>query len=393
MQKHLFLKYLILINAIAITVFNQRARVFAQINLDIDKQNIINIIGKSNFTTLYDSDKESIYLIIQNVSGKPIILRDICILSGSNIRLECKKNNLAGLELKPHEEILVTYDVITDRYVSPGKDSIFFDCKFSYDKNTYFNKIYVMDVNLSVSASNEIFLLIGVPSFFLLPGMLFMIIASYFLKKRNLWSGIEFKTPFFWMLSITISLVISYIYPILSEAVGRHNRNLFRTYGLEDIIIIWSGSIFLGIIFTCIFIYCTRVKNNRYTFSEKDSPLTVILKAYRIKHRLLLDMVNIKYYDDEKQFCLLQQKDETYWVCPQIKIYFKKGIITKLENENKNEKMKNIIQEIDKPEKIIKYLKKNRRNLIFQWDDPDIKRIEIIQNAEIYGKQSLVVYT
>lgn len=88
----------------------------------------------------------------------------------------------------------------------------------------------------------------GIPPLIFLPGLIILVIISSFLKSYfKFLETINVKEPLFWVISISIGLLVTYLYSNISDIFGGSNHNLYRNYGLEDIVIIWTGSVIFSI--------------------------------------------------------------------------------------------------------------------------------------------------
>src|ERR1039457_5331989 len=120
---------------------------------------------------------------------------------------------------------------------------------------------------------------------------------------------LEYLKPDFWLVSITISLLMAMLYWL------RVRRWYFVSYGLQDIALVWFVSIILGILGYTVWFKTAEFMEARKTFSTKDKPLDVLRKMHRLGMGLVLPRVTLTADPRELRF-VLQEKDGRQWVCP-----------------------------------------------------------------------------
>lgn len=146
-------------------------------------------------------------------------------------------------------------------------------------------------LTVGVPGLSEVQAIIQVPSFLLLPGFL---ICTVFLMTWRFWrpapaAGADglpgwlsvALSPAVWVLAITASFLVVWIYPSFTDLLGLGRREILFGFELADVMRIWLGSILLGFLLgsaalTLDNLIAAYRHRNDYKFS--DSPLNLLEK-------------------------------------------------------------------------------------------------------------------
>lgn len=299
----------------------------------IDK--LVDVQPKTTLTFLETTRSAVVYLMITNKSARPLFVNNIEVVGKPafiDIAPPVKDHESASppgsttfsqIALQPYGTAVQTLNVQANERVEPGKYLLVFKISLGIPEGTaQRNSDFVtsQEVTLGVLGESAILTALGLPCFFLLPGCLVILTASLcwstgWLRPETKPGEfpLKYKEPDFWLVSITVSLVMALIYRSIEQ------RWYFVRYGLEDIATIWLISIMLGFLAYVIWRMTVKWRDARRTFSKNDNAIAVLRKMHRLKIGLVLKRVTLKADPSEPRF-VLQENDSRLWVCPQISI-------------------------------------------------------------------------
>lgn len=223
--------------------------------------------------------------------------------------------------------------------------------------------------------------LLNVPIFFLVHGTLFMLILMVVLKLRGvkLPKELDYKHPFFWVVSITICFLflggISFFYGI---------ESLFRPYGFLDTITYWIYTVLFALFSACIVLYFFKKK----MISEYDTMFDVMKKALRIHKSLKLNLVNAKDLQNG-DWLFLQKNSNGTFVCQRIRVSLNNNNSIE-QNASMDEKIKKIMMNNDKG--LVEYLIINKQSLDFEWMTEGCTKLTGEYNIRKDIKTDLILY-
>ena len=167
--------------------------------------------------------------------------------------------------------------------------------------------------------------LLGVPSFLLLPGVLFLLTYRWLWTSQVLGAkneadrfSVEVTKPEFWLLAITLSGIMAFVYP----SVTKHSY--LESYNLADMARVWLLSV--GFAFVTWLILFVAIRKYRASVEKgtlpsiNDDEFTVLKKL--AKQKLGLRLPKVSYTDKEGNKLaawLLQPKGrdgDIVWVGP-----------------------------------------------------------------------------
>jgi hypothetical protein len=148
-------------------------------------------------------------------------------------------------------------------------------------------------IDVGIPAVSDALQVLGVPSFLLLPGFLFLV--SVQALRRRVWprltqkdgdkdTNLDAKSPEFWLYAITLSILAWLVYR------GVTGVDYIRGYGLRDVGWLWFGSIVAGALLWVVWGTCTKLwragaklqahlralRVARVTFTKDDNVETVL---------------------------------------------------------------------------------------------------------------------
>jgi hypothetical protein len=358
----------------------------------------VNITYKTSFEKLYDSTSEKMYILIENVTDKNVILKDIRVISPEHVTSKVSDTGYINSEIAPQNTAVIPVNITPDSTIRPGKNVIIYNISMkctSGNKLVSFNKIISVDVEMAVNVSSDLLTVAGVPSLIFIPGFIIVVILSFFIKPYV--KGIEnadAKSPLFWVISISIGLVVVYIYPVFSEALGRPGHDLLKNYGLEDILALWMSSLLFALVLSAILVFFLRRRINKKIFRKTDGPLTVIYKLKRFQKSIVLPKINVNISGSEMQLNLIPKCSDKQFACPDIAIEINRKKVKKQDKiKTMNNDLRAIVEKSKDITELSSYLHHNRRKLNVKWDCDQVRGIvEIPEEYTEAGERSFIEY-
>jgi hypothetical protein len=290
---------------------------------------------QSTLTSLNEQQPGFVYLVLENKSDVPLRIQKINPIALEYLKVDTQ-DDISGAILYSHEKRIIPYQTRVTDVIQPGKNILLFEIDLAWEKNGQTQVgtlIATHELDIGVFGESEILKLLGIPAFFLLPGFL-MIIAFRFLWKRGKTTEEAVKFPLatasdeFLFIAISLSLLMTALYPPLTNILLGARRNYLEAYGLVDVLYLWFGSILLAISFYILYFGIKALvdRYHKWLLIEKtptvdDSPEVTIRRLKRNNLDLCRNRVLIQKGGQECWVFLLQKKrveQQTYWVAPQI---------------------------------------------------------------------------
>jgi hypothetical protein len=320
---------------------------------DLDK--IPDIQIKTSLEALDSSQSGSVYVVLTNNSTRTMQVTSIAPVGKGNLFCGeeteppsqaqekslpfCFTSDFKPTMLPPYQAITQEFRVTADNRVDPGKYLLVFAATTqSYEGGTLLSRkvVATQPVDVDVLGESAILKVTSIPSFFLLPGALFLIAvvvlwdAKWLQAKTDTMEfPIKYTDPGFWLVSVTLSLLVA-VLPWLYTG-----RWYFTSYGLQDIAILWLSAVVAGGL-TYIVLEHFRMRYLERTPSEEDSPLDTLRKLKRRRKKLALDRVVLKNKAEPAFVLSGSREDDSIWICPAAKVEFGKvelGVQKEIENQ------------------------------------------------------------
>jgi hypothetical protein len=295
---------------------------------------------KSTLESLTDSDKGEIIVIVSNKTLRPITVKidptgpDFIKLTPSPADAPTPGKNIDGLRTETF-----TFIATANGRVRPGKQLLLFNVRLLTDRGGR-DYLITREVSVGVIGQSEILKLLGVPSFFLLPGFLAISSFQFFWALFAVKFGGSKDPPwgkekeFFWLLAVSASLAISSLFLLW-------RRDVFSFYGLFDVMVIWWVSITIGAL-CYLGIHLWRIGQEKKKKAQEenldqamypqpgDSQLLVLRKMK--DHALTLVRPRVKLQDLAMPFFELYEHatDGSLYVCPPMVLIWERGASTNL---------------------------------------------------------------
>jgi len=285
----------------------------------------------TSLTTLQEHRPGTIYLVLTNKTTDS--LRVIRVASHTPLFVTDTIRDYAHARatLPPGATRIVTVDVYAGKAVQAGKHLLVFEVEFGrYRPIRRATFLASREVDVGIFGESEILTLLGVPSFFVLPG--FLIVATVAL----LWSQwgvpnaagqipafpLKLKESDFWLVAVTLSLLGAVVYPVFA------GRSYLDGYGMRDIMTVWFSCVGLAIAgFTAVTGVWKAVRRTRarevalMVPARTDDPLDTLEKLSRRKLPMTLEQVEVTVGAKPERGFLLERdlgSTDELWVAPGI---------------------------------------------------------------------------
>ena len=167
-----------------------------------------------------------------------------------------------------------------------------------------------------------------IPSLLLLPGLL--VVISFFAvwnsgrsaaTGSDVLSRVAFAwSPWLWIVAITTSGFIVFVYPYLTSYFGNVRRDILYGYSLKDLVWVWIGSIVAGVgaaLIVILISLCVAQFRGKRRFKLAEEPLDFLKRLTRINRTSRFAFVKI----DEHRLYRLDPTEPgpTVWAAPAIR--------------------------------------------------------------------------
>jgi hypothetical protein len=235
-----------------------------------DPSEVAGVEVSTTLAALNQQRPGTVLLILENKKDVPLTL-DVEPQGPSFIKFSREgmpKNGTPAepINLKPREKGSVPYIVSAQEVVQPGKHLLVFKIGLSWEEEGQAREstlITTHEVDVGVFGESQILTLLGIPAFFLLPGFLLLIVLKllWSFQKRGqaqttvpAFFDIKNKPAEFTAIAITVSLIVMWFYPIVTQQLLGVRRSYLGLYGLDDVFYVWFGSIVLAVLLFAFYI-------------------------------------------------------------------------------------------------------------------------------------------
>lgn len=281
---------------------------------------LVEVQPKMSPSTVNEKSPGKLYLIIKNISNMNISVKDVSSSGPEFLNIKPNAKDSRRVSLMPLESCTITADITVIGAVQSGKHLILFTVPLEWKKAGHVhrgNAVATHEVEVGIPGVSEILTLLGVPSFLVLPGFLMLVVAGQLWKLCMPADKIDkfpfaVKSPEFWLLAITLSGAMAWVYPEATRVLCERPRDYLKGYDLTDVVYIWSTSILFGAVVMEAITRIWKLKLRKYP-SEKDDPIGLLKKLHRQGLGVCLKKVLVK----DKELFLLEPwdpKKETFWV-------------------------------------------------------------------------------
>jgi hypothetical protein len=304
-------------------------------------EQVIEIQLKTSLKSLMENRPGNVYLLINNISNVPIRITKITPTLPP-LLTSMQEDLSTGKALGPRRTITFPVKVEVPGAVVPGDYILLFEVEFEWEKSGQTWKgssVVSHEVNVGVLGESDILTAVGVPSFLFLPGFLMVItfglLWKLFAHKSEY--PLKVKTPEFWLVAISLSILAALIYPIVTGWIDKP-RDYLKGYMLNDIVWIWGASVVFSMLSYLVLIGGSKLvilayesgsaaweerKKRERTPSDTDDPITILRKLHKQNLGINLPRANVVIREQPERAYLLEPQTESQtkiWVGPNIVI-------------------------------------------------------------------------
>lgn len=221
--------------------------------------------------TIYEHRPGAIYLVLTNKSQTELKVTEVEVQTRDfiDVGLQNDDDELQNdqvklhdktfpINLQPGETRTITYDAQATDRARPGKQLVVFNVQVD-SRGTLRNLVVSQEVDVAILGESDLLAVFQAPSLLLLPGLIIVAIGG--LCWRLVLPGRKYLQPKeaeFWGVSVTLSLVVALLYPLVTsiDAIGRRfsdrpgsiSRNYLTGYGFADIVALFVISLAVPIV-------------------------------------------------------------------------------------------------------------------------------------------------
>jgi len=302
----------------------------------VDKTIEVSLQG--SFDTITDKRPGTGYLVVTNFLDVPIEISQITIFQpevegtagkrwAAQVVRSFKQPIIKPDHFSINERSSATANVTLPAAdeLTPGKQIVVFDIQADWDQggHHYMRHLLVSkEVTVGVFFESEILKALGVPSFLLLPGCLFLF-TMQLLLTLGLWGldrhskppDLPVTSPGFWIVAITFSSVFAWAYTRLTGI------DYLTRYGARDLRNVWILSIFIGFLVYSAIALMTSWRRWQRVPSTRDDEIRTLLKMGRRGAEVYAKQVKFKLQDATLTAFLIEPIEDgqpKVWVAPAI---------------------------------------------------------------------------
>jgi hypothetical protein len=230
-----------------------------------------------------------VYLLVANDSGAPIKINSI---TGSGPDEVTFDNPKLPVEVPNRHTSSLPITVSAAERVRKGKYLLLFDLGLvsEHAPTDTIHKVITHQAQIGIPGEADVLTLLGIPSLLLIPGVLMLVVLILLWRiplprpagvSPNL--PFEEKTIRFWVIAVTLSILMAGIYPHLPGGVDYLDR-----YSLADVIGVWFASLFIGALLYVVALVIAHIYERvakwllrRRTPSATDRPTDLLRKLGR----------------------------------------------------------------------------------------------------------------
>lgn len=332
---------------------------FTQVTIndrDLDPLNtIVDAQIDTALETLKDQQTGQAYLRISNLSDVPVTITKISPAAPPFLKTTRTPN--LPLTLQARQTRALEYQFTATDAIVPGKHLLVFEVEAEWERNARrVQGSLVLTRTLNFEVIGQEFLTFAqIPSLLLLPGIL--LVTTFIVLHRRAFPqtdpGLDFTKPEFWLGAVLVSMLALLIYTPLTTGLANvfptifAPRNYLQAYGLRDLIGLWLGAMFFGLLTWAVWGSALRYREHREQIRLKglqvnqvDTPAEVL--RVLANHKVGFNLPSVRYVKQaEGQPAQTQNvfrlpvgatDPSQAWIIPQIRVFWQKPT-----DERKNE--------------------------------------------------------
>jgi hypothetical protein len=284
----------------------------------------VEVSVQGSFDSITENRPGMGYLLIKNNLTVPVKISNVTILRPEEKGFQTPEP-VAAFDVPPHSTKTTKITLAAASKVTPGKYVVVFDIQAEWDEGGHhYTRSLMVDkeANVGVFFESELLKALGVPSFLLLPGCLFLFTMQLLLtlgvfgvNRYSKVPDVPVTAPGFWIIAVTFSGLFAWVY---SMATG---TDYLVRYGVRDLQNVWLWSIVLGAaIYTLIALVTLRWRKQRVP-NTSDGQLTTLEKMGRRGLGIQTVRVNFRMDNVDLTASLIERIEDgqtLVWVAPLI---------------------------------------------------------------------------
>lgn len=263
-----------------------RQQVFSTLDVtlaaDSSQPNPIEATLVGSFDSIEQNRPGEAYLVVSNNLDVPVHIVNLEAHEPTSVTFS---NGLVPFAVAPHRIQVRPVRLEAERKVTPGTYPLLLNLTVEWDKSGHTESRSVVvskQVTVGVFFESELLKALGVPSFLLLPGCLFLFTMQLLVtlgvmgaKNLSRVPQLSATSPGFWIVAVTFSGLFAFGYAWFT------GTNYLIRYGVDDLRNVWLLSIFIGsAVFFLIAIGTIRWRKANVPTSQ-DDPITILRKMHR----------------------------------------------------------------------------------------------------------------
>jgi len=300
-----------------------------------------------NGESLFDKAEGNLQLRLTNLSDSTLSLVSRLSLPGF-LKQVCRQGKAcppaAAVTLAPRETTVIGYRIAVDASeqnpLTTGKHQLSATVsatRLEGARPWQASQIVTRELTVGIPGLEGIQTLIQIPSFLLLPGFLICVVALMTWRwwrppaaeagEPDSWTMVAMSPPL-WVLAISISMMVVWLYPSISALLGAGRRNLLQGFDLSDVIRVWVGSIITGFVLASLgagILRLWKFMQGLRTFGTGDKPEVALRKMKRQGLETVTFQMRNEV-DTGRLFRIGEPLDDgRLWAFPAIRYASKKG--------------------------------------------------------------------
>lgn len=338
---------------------------------------LVDVSTESSVKVLQEKHPGTVFIIVKNKSNLPITVQTISPWSSPDISVN-SSNALLNRLVPPQTEEAFPLILEVQSRVVPGRRIVLFDVKMAWEDQGQLREGSMLahfDCAVEVLGDSDLLVAVGVPTFLLLPGFLFVyVFATLWNKTRTLSNVKQFeldlKSGGFWVWAVLVSLLAGLLYPVL------YGYSFLDGYGRRDVFKVWFGSVIVAGLFwffaLAVLSIWQRTQKRLHQFNDTDTPIDVLQKLKRNKKGFKLSQVDAQIKGPQKvRAFLLNEADSTntaIWVSPGVGL----SLVDQIEASVKAEIEKNLndaLVQFNNPKILLALIKRyvKGKKIVVRW--------------------------
>lgn len=261
------------------------------------------------------------YLLVTNNLDVPVTITGVQVKQPSSI---LPVSNIPPFTVAARSGAQREIKLQAEGKVTPGTYPVLFVVSSEWQRDGHRHSRSVIiskQAHVGVFFESDLLKILGVPSFLLLPGCLFLFTMQLLvtlgvlgLKNESRLPQFTVTSPGFWIIAVTFSGVFAYVY-------NQFGINYLERYGVDELRNVWLLSIGCGIIFYLIVGLAIKNWRSDWVPTSRDHPISILRKMSKQGVGILsapvqfrLNKVDLRGYPIER----IEDNQALLWVVPKV---------------------------------------------------------------------------